>query len=1045
MSEKYKVLRSAEKYVVTGKFPQAVKEYQKLLAKEPDEPTLLNTVGDLLLKQNNRDEALNYFRRAAEVYLRNGFLLKSIAVYKKIYQFSPTDNNVNESLADLYQRQGLVYEASRHLKILIHQHSESGNVDQASLYLQRLAQLSPNSPETQVELAELLQKRHDEAGAFEHYQAAAALYLQVDCPTQAFEAAQKALEIDPTDDRTVELYVSGGLKSGNKQVVRKTLKELIEKTGQRLPYEIFLAQILEEEGNRSAAHAKYVELEPLAYTDSRIREGLSRTLTRPPAEETPAPQGAEGEFTFDEPRTRIREARTPRSDWAHPGERFEEQHDPLFDAQRSALAGDSAFPSASQSSGLFTPPAAAAPPSEFPWQAQAPAAEEEEEEPFEGVAEDETPVEVEVTPIESLDEALQEADFYLKLGFREEAKKLLERLLHTYPRDERVRRRAEKVMTIPPEFDVAAQPAQLFPAEEAEAQAPPKRGARPKASERAEAPPPIHTLRPEPSEVGDSAVLADFLGPQHGEPEELPMEALFGTAPVAEVPKEEPVAAPAEEQKTDLFGSLDLSWDQEEPAVSTFDLDLETGDLSVESPAPSDISPATPVAQTGEQAAPPVFGAIDQPPVLDLDFLKAETPLESVFEEELRRAEGAEVLHLELQAVEPPVSEPAVEAASAQLEELEEAALLELDLPAAEAAISEPTVEAELPALEEAEVLELDLPAAEAAISEPTVEPEFPALEEAEVLELDLLPAAEAALSEPTVEAELPALEEAEVLELDLQPVEPAAEEEVGEETALPQEPSAVEPAPVDEAELGQMPVLDLGPAESAEAEIRPENQEAELVRLAELDAAAAHLGTLDLGGFAPVQTADLIPLEELDEAPVARPQITEPEFDEEIDSALDGLFSGEPLEEAPQEVLRYDVAATGSSDEATNPKVHYDLGLAYKEMGLVEDAVQEFQTAAQLLNSPIYNPQRILCCSMLANSLLQLGHFGEAHRWAEEGLRIPGKKEFEWKALKYDSSSALEKQGNYPEALEGFREILDRDPEYRDVLTRIDNLLRTQ
>jgi len=195
----------------------------------------------------------------------------------------------------------------------------------------------------------------------------------------------------------------------------------------------------------------------------------------------------------------------------------------------------------------------------------------------------------------------------------------------------------------------------------------------------------------------------------------------------------------------------------------------------------------------------------------------------------------------------------------------------------------------------------------------------------------------------------------------------------------------------------------------------------------------------------APTLTSDLIPIEELDEAPTARQPITEPEFDEEIDSALDSLFSGEPLEETPEEVLRYDVAATGSPDDATNPKVHYDLGLAYKEMGLIEDAVQEFQTAAELLNSPVYNPQRILCCSMLANSLLQLGRYSEAHRWAEEGLRIPGKKEFEWKALKYDSASALEKQGKYPEAMEGFREILDRDPEYRDVLARIDNLLRTQ
>src|SRR4030042_7118856 len=129
MSEKYKILRNAEKYVVSGKFAHAIKEYQKLLSKEPDEPTLLNTVGDLLLKQNSREQALEQFRRAADVYQRNGFLVKAIAVYKKIYQFDPSEPRVNESLADLYQRQGLTYEAGRHLQILIKLHAETGNLE----------------------------------------------------------------------------------------------------------------------------------------------------------------------------------------------------------------------------------------------------------------------------------------------------------------------------------------------------------------------------------------------------------------------------------------------------------------------------------------------------------------------------------------------------------------------------------------------------------------------------------------------------------------------------------------------------------------------------------------------------------------------------------------------------------------------------------------------------------------------------------------------------------------------------------------------------
>ncbi len=918
MSEKYKVLRNAEKYVIAGKFAQAVKEYQKLLTKEPDEPTLLNTVGDLLLRQNNRDEALEYFRRAAEVYLRNGFLVKSIAVYKKIYQFNPSEPLVNESLSDLYQRQGLVYEASRHLKILIHHHAENGNVDQASLYLQRLAQLSPNSPETQVELAEILEKRHDEAGAFEHYQAAAGLYLQSDSPSQAFETAKKAIEIDPTDDRTVELYVSGGLKSGHKEEVRKALKELIQKTGQRLPYEIFLAHILEEEGNRPGAHAKYLELEPLAYTDSRIRDGLARTIPQTtPTEEPEVPETSAPEFTFDEPRaSHLREVKTPRTDWHQGAERFEEQHDPLFDAQRASVTSDAPFsglttPSAGS---LFSPPAPPAP-TEFPWQSQeTPPAEEEEEETF-AALEEETPVDVEVTPIESLDEALQEADFYLKLGFREEAKKLLERLLHTYPRDERVRRRAEKVMTIPPEFDVAPQPVELFPAEEAEQ---PKRAAKPKKAPPADRGPAAPSVRePTPEEAAEDAAFADFLKPKPEAETGAPFETLLGEPMEQAGTGHPPVSEPGKEAGSGLFAPQDLPWEAEgEAGVSTFDLDLETGEISIEPPA----------AKPAEEA-PESFTLDEETPVLNLDFLE--------------------------------------------------------------------TIKAEQPAIEQKK--------------------------------------------KPQPKAKEP--EAAKVLELDLQ----AAGIELAQETPVAED---LEPA---HAEMQDLGVLDLQPKpkprEKPAGESLPTDKLADLAGLAELERTTDLFGTLDRSAApepAP-QTADLIPLEELDEAPTARPQITEPEFDEEVDSALDGLFSGEPLEEAPEEVLRYDVAATGSSDEATNPKVHYDLGLAYKEMGLVEDAVQEFQTAAQMLKSPIYNPQRILCCSMLANSLLQLGNYGEAHRWAEEGLRIPGKKEFEWKALKYDSASALERQGKYPEALEAFREILDRDPEYRDVLTRIDNLLRIQ
>ncbi|HXK58961.1 MAG TPA: hypothetical protein PLP42_03615, partial [Acidobacteriota bacterium] len=772
--------------------------------------------------------------------------------------------------------------------------------------------------------------RHDEAGALEHYQAAAALFLQADCPIQAFEAARKAIQIDPTDERTVELYVSGGLKSGNKEEVRTALHDLIEKTGQRLPYEIFLAQILEEEGKTAEAHAKYLELEPLAYTDPRIREGLTRTLAKPAADDAEIMSSSVEGFTFDEPRTRDRGGVTGGLQWAGGGS-FEEQHDPLFEPRPSLLGGqDLAFASGAAVDDRFGPPV---PPPDSLWSPETAGVGEDEEDPYED-EEEEAPVDVDISPIESLDEALQEADFYLKLGFREEAKKLLERLLRSYPRDERVRRRAEKVMTIPPEFDMSAEQVELFSSEQSEQAGPTEQ-----AKEEGEAVAPTAA----PEEADEDALFADFLKPRAAAEEEIPLEDLFGRQPAEEAAGSEIgsglFAESAEAVEADEVGAGELAWGDEAP-VSTLDLSLDTEELSLTSIGPEDLAPTAEEAQDLEEVA-------EESEVLQLD-------LESALA-------GVELGDEDMGAVEVPP--------------------------------------AERPSQAEEDLLQLDLEPTEAASGRD-------AEETAPLLDLELL--------ETPIDSE-------------------------GEQVQELWE--AHEKA--DEEDLPVLEFVDLpsaGPDKTEDKKLEPVLLEEQEAILSDLDARLAKTQEA-----APTLTSDLIPIEELDEAPTARQPITEPEFDEEIDSALDSLFSGEPLEETPEEVLRYDVAATGSPDDATNPKVHYDLGLAYKEMGLIEDAVQEFQTAAELLNSPVYNPQRILCCSMLANSLLQLGRYSEAHRWAEEGLRIPGKKEFEWKALKYDSASALEKQGKYPEAMEGFREILDRDPEYRDVLARIDNLLRTQ
>ena len=183
------------------------------------------------------------------------------------------------------------------------------------------------------------------------------------------------------------------------------------------------------------------------------------------------------------------------------------------------------------------------------------------------------------------------------------------------------------------------------------------------------------------------------------------------------------------------------------------------------------------------------------------------------------------------------------------------------------------------------------------------------------------------------------------------------------------------------------------------------------------------------------------LPLPEKTAEPVvAVPQENGDSFEMEVDLALDVLFEGDG-EEVAQEVLRYDVARNEKTHDENDPKVHYDLGLAYKEMGLTEDCIEKFKQAYELFEDKENAPRRVLCCSMLANAFLQLEDYVEVVDWARRGLDLPGKKEFEWKALQYDASQALEQLGKEEEALTGYRSISETDPNYRDVGSRVNAL----
>ncbi len=119
---------------------------------------------------------------------------------------------------------------------------------------------------------------------------------------------------------------------------------------------------------------------------------------------------------------------------------------------------------------------------------------------------------------------------------------------------------------------------------------------------------------------------------------------------------------------------------------------------------------------------------------------------------------------------------------------------------------------------------------------------------------------------------------------------------------------------------------------------------------------------------------------------------------------------------------------------DAEDFETHYNLGIAYKEMGLTEEAIGEFQFAAK---DPGLLPS---CCSMLGLCFKEKGMLSLAVKWYRKGLDAlaSGGDDELMNGIRYDLAEAFEAMGEYREARDLLVEIYGINSRYRDVAARI-------
>ncbi|MFL6255602.1 MAG: tetratricopeptide repeat protein [Pyrinomonadaceae bacterium] len=131
-----------------------------------------------------------------------------------------------------------------------------------------------------------------------------------------------------------------------------------------------------------------------------------------------------------------------------------------------------------------------------------------------------------------------------------------------------------------------------------------------------------------------------------------------------------------------------------------------------------------------------------------------------------------------------------------------------------------------------------------------------------------------------------------------------------------------------------------------------------------------------------------------------------------------------------------------GGDEESGNDfDTHYQMGLAYREMGLLDQAVEEFQTAAGQVTPGDGTPRFLQCCNMLGHCFMEKGMPRPAALWFKRGLETPGHTEDEYQAMRYDLGTAYEQMGDNGRAIEVLSEVYAIDVSYRGVAERLREL----
>jgi tetratricopeptide (TPR) repeat protein len=195
--------KKAADFEAKKQFDKAIQVYVQILNGlgtnvEEVDLALFNRVGDLLLRQGNVADALDYYERAVDRYADGGFFNNAIALCNKILRHSPGRATVYYKLGKISAHKGFTNDAKQNFLEYADRMQKSGRMDEAFRALKEFADLCPDQHDIRLMLADQLSKQNKAPEALEQLQLVYEAYQDEGKDPEAQSILSRMKAIDPS-------------------------------------------------------------------------------------------------------------------------------------------------------------------------------------------------------------------------------------------------------------------------------------------------------------------------------------------------------------------------------------------------------------------------------------------------------------------------------------------------------------------------------------------------------------------------------------------------------------------------------------------------------------------------------------------------------------------------------------------------------------------------------------------------------------------------------------------------------------------------------